>query len=112
MRNLARILLVAVGAWAAGCSNRVDVDKLPEGTDVQVTRQDGALIEGKLAARQPDVIKVSTGRTTKDVPRDQIADVRVVDEKAPAELPEKARFREVTLPAGTDLALELTSPVS
>ena len=112
MRNLARILLAAACVWGAGCSNRVDVDKLPEGTDVQVTRQDGALIEGKLAARGPDVIRVTTGRTTKDVPRDQIADVRVVDEKAPAELPEKARFREVTLPAGTDLTLELTSPVS
>jgi hypothetical protein len=36
----------------------------------------------------------------------------VVDEKTPAELPEKARFREVTLPAGTDLTIELTSPVS
>jgi hypothetical protein len=112
MRNLARGLLAAACVWGVGCSNRVDVDKLPEGTEVQVTRQDGALIEGKLAAREPDVIKVSTGRTTKDVPRDQIADVRVVDEKTPAELPEKARFREVTLPAGTDLTLELTSPVS
>jgi hypothetical protein len=112
MRNLATILLAAACVSGAGCSDRVDVDKLPEGTDVQVTRQDGALIEGKLAARQPDVIRVSTGRSTKDVPRDQIAEVRVVDENAPATVPEKARFREMTLPAGTDLSLELTSPVS
>ena len=112
MRYLVRGLLVTASVWVVGCSNRVDVDKLPEGTEVQVTRQDGALIEGKLAARAPDAIKVSSGRTTKEVPREQIADIRVVDDKTPAELPEKAKFREVTLPAGTDLALELTSPVS
>ena len=112
MRNLLAPLTVAAMISALACSDRVDVDKIAEGTEVQVTRQDGALIEGKLAARAPEAIKVSTGRATKDVPRDQIADIRVVDAKTPAEPPAKAKFREVTLPAGTDLAIELTSPVS
>jgi hypothetical protein len=104
--------VIAFSIAGFGCSDRVDVDKLPEGTEVQVTREDGALIEGKLAAREPEVIRVATGRTTKDVPRNQIADVRVVDEKTPPEPPERAKFREVTIPSGTDLALELTSSVS
>jgi hypothetical protein len=46
------------------------------------------------------------------VPRDQIAEIRVLDGTTPAEPPAAARFRELTLPAGTDLVLELTSPVS
>jgi len=104
--------VIALSAAGFGCSDRVDVDELPEGTEVQVTREDGALIEGRLAAREPEIIKVSTGRTTKDVPRDQIADVRVVDETTPPEPPARAKFREVTISAGTDLALELTSSVS
>jgi len=44
------------------------------------------------------------------VPRDQIADVQLVDE-TPAALPAIAKFREFTLPEGTRLAVRLDSAV-
>jgi hypothetical protein len=106
---------VTVLALAAGCSRQPDVEKLPAGTEVQVTRQDGGVVQGTLKARDDEKVSLDTGRVTRTVPRDQIADVRLVDHNSPekpVELPRIAKFREFTVPDGTRLSLELQSPVS
>ena len=91
-----------------GCSNRVDLEKVPVGTEVQVTRQDGGVVQGTLAARDDTTVKVKVGPATRSVPRDQIADVQLVAD-TPAALPAVATFREFTLPAGTTLHVQLNS---
>jgi hypothetical protein len=112
MRTVAVVALAFVGA---SCSSEPDVEKVPVGTEVQLTRQDGGVVEGKLAAKDEQAVRVDVGPTTRAVPKDEIAVVRVVDRREgarPIELPARAKFREYTLPSGTKLHLELESPVS
>ncbi|HYN10485.1 MAG TPA: hypothetical protein VES67_24060 [Vicinamibacterales bacterium] len=97
---------------AAGCSRGTDLEKIPVGSDVQLTRQDGGVVEGKLAARDEQTVKVDVGRTTRSVPRKEIADVRVVEPNAkPVELPPIAKFREYTIPSGTKISVKLGEAV-
>jgi len=111
-------VVITVGALSLGlasCSRGgTDVDKVPVGTDVQLTRSDGALVEGKLASRDAQAVKVDEGTRTREVPRAEIADVRVVDTAAakPVEPPPAAKFREITVPEDMKLSLELGSAVS
>jgi hypothetical protein len=107
MKTLTTFTLALMLA-SPGCSNRVDLEKVPVGTEVQVTRQDGGVVQGTLAARDDTTVKVRVGPATRSVPRDQIAAVRLVAD-APAALPAVARFREFTLPAGTALHVRLDS---
>jgi hypothetical protein len=121
MRTKTWIAAVAIALAGAGCSRKADVEKVPVGSDVQVTRQDGGVVEGKLTAKDDQKISVDVGPVTRAVQRDQIADVRLVsheknaDKDKPAEtekLPPIAKFREYTVPAGTSLEIELQSDVS
>jgi hypothetical protein len=110
-RSLGSILVLAV--VAAGCSSPPDVETVPVGTEVRLVREDGGVVTGKLVARDEKTVQVEVGRQTRDVPRDRIADVQVVDESRPAPpLPPTARFREVTVPAGTELRIELDASVA
>src|SRR5215510_12437781 len=106
------VAAVAIALAGAGCSKKTDVEKVPVGSEVQVTRQDGGVVEGKLTAKDPDKISVDVGPVTRAVQRDQIADVRLVSHEKNAEkdkpaepekLPAIAKFREYTVPAGTSL---------
>ena len=92
----------------AGCSEQVDLEKVPVGTEVQVTRQDGGVVQGTLAARDDKTVEVKVGTVKRSVPRNEIADVQVVAE-TPVPLPAIAKFREFTLPAGTTLDVRLES---
>jgi len=114
MTNSVRLAAMVLALVGASCARQPDVEKVPVGSDVQLTRQDGALVEGKLAARDEKTVKVDVGSVTREVPRDQIADVRVVDRSAtkPVEVPAIAKFREYIVPEGTKLSLELDSAVS
>ena len=94
----------------AGCTKKVDLKKVPVGTEVQVTRQDGGVVQGTLAARDDTTVKVKVGPVNRSVPRDQIVDVQLVAE-TPAHLPVIAKFREFTIPAGTTLHVRLDSPL-
>jgi hypothetical protein len=108
-RNLVVVLVAVVGI---GCSAGVDLDEVPVGADVQLTREDGGLVEGRLLDRTPERVTVDEGLATREVPRDAIADVRVVADGAEMPPPPpSATYREVTLPSGTAFQLELTSPV-
>ena len=95
---------------SAGCSSRVDLEKVPVGTEVRVTRQDGGLVEGTLAARDDKTVEVKVGTVKRSVPRNEIADVQVVAD-TPVPLPAIAKFREFTVPAGTTLDVRLQSAV-
>ena len=107
------LLLVALAlvVAGAGCANRVDLEKVPVGTEVEVTRRDGGVVRGTLAARDDRTVTVSVDSANREVPRDQITGVQVVGE-TPAALPAVATFREFTLPQGTMLVVRLDSPVS
>jgi hypothetical protein len=96
----------------AGCERGTNIDEVPIGTEVQVTRQDGGLVEGTLEEASPTTVKVDTGRTSRVVDKQQIADVRVVTDELRDEPPPRATFREVTVPADTKVAIRLASDVS
>ena len=97
---------------SSSCNRGVDVDDVPVGSNVALTRDDGGVVEGKLTAKDEKVVAVDTGPVTRSVPRDQIADVQPVEADRPVELPSIARFREYAVPAGTELALEMETPVN
>lgn len=106
------VMVCAVTGVLVSCSREPDVEKLPVGTDVQLTRKDGGVVEGKLAERDATQVKVSSGRVTKTVPRADVADVKVVEPGKPTELPSIAKFREYSVPAGTLLHLTVETAVS
>jgi len=117
MRATSSVLYVFTAVAIAGavaCTAKADVEKVPVGSDVQLTRQDGGVVQGKLAEKDANTVKVVSGssRTPKVVPRSEIADVKVVDAAKPAELPPIAKFREYSVPEGTPLRLTIQSAVS
>jgi hypothetical protein len=112
MRGMTMVVVVSLLGW--GCGSEPEVEKVPVGADVQLTRQDGGVVAGKLTERDEKAVKVQTGKTSRTVPKDQIADVKVVEPgstKAP-ELPPVAKFREITVPDGTKLVLELETALN
>ena len=111
-RNLLLAIVGSLALTVACTTSAADVEKVPVGTDVQVTRQDGGVVAGKLTEKDATSVKVASGKTTRSVPRSEIADVRVVDEKKPVELPAIAKFREYTVPDNAALRLEIETPIS
>jgi hypothetical protein len=111
MRNTPSGIALALMLASAGCTNRLDLDKVPVGTEVQLTRQDGGVVRGSLTGRDDKTVKVKVGSVDRSIPRDQVADVQLVDGK-PAALPSIAKFREFTIPEGTRLAVRLESAVA
>jgi hypothetical protein len=115
MFKLLHRTVLGAAILAAGCASAVDVEDIPLGADVQVTRDDGALVEGKLAERDAETVTIerSPASEPKAVPVAQIADIRVVEADAPPpEPPPMAKFREITVPADTTLALEMRTAVN
>lgn len=108
------ILTVALALAGAGCTREPEVEKVAVGSDVQLTRQDGGVVQGTLTAKDEKTVQVQSGKSTKTVPKDQIADVKVVakDAAEPPKLPPVAKFREITVPEGTKLAIELETPLN
>jgi hypothetical protein len=105
-RTLIAVLLIGAGV---GCSSRVDLDELPIGTPVEVTRQDGGVIRGPLTARDDKAVQMGVGPASRSIARDEISSVQLVDGTTPPPLPAVARFREFTVPDGTVLAARLDS---
>ena len=114
MRNALSTLALILIVVGAGCAKRVDIEKVPVGAEVDVTRQDGGVVRGTLADHDGQGVRLNVGATQRLLPRDQIADVRVVrgDDASPAPLPAIAKFREFTVPAGTKLVVRLDGAVS
>jgi hypothetical protein len=111
MKNILSVFALALMIAGAGCANRVDLEKVPVGTEVEVTRRDGGVVRGTLIARDDTTVKVKVGSASRSVPRDQIVEVQLVNE-TPGARPASAKFREFTLPAGTRLVVRLDSPVA
>lgn len=105
-------LAIASALAAAGCTGSADVEEVPVGADVELVRQDGGVVRGTLEARDDKTVKLDVGSTSRSIARDEIAEVRVVDEAKPTPLPAMAKFREFTLPEGTKLVVRLDSAVS
>jgi hypothetical protein len=105
----AGVLVVA----ASGCSNGANLDQVPIGSQVQVTREDGGVVEGTLTERTDETVKVDVGPVTRLVKREDVAHVAVPDAEgnAPA-LPAAARFREYQVPANTRVAIRLEQAVN
>lgn len=97
---------------AAACAGRVDVEDIPIGAEVAVTRHDGGVVSGTFTARDDETVEVVRGPVSRSVPLEQIAEVQLVDEVTPVVLPAIATFREFTLPQGTTLAVRLDTPIA
>ena len=106
----APIALVVSIALATSCNRPPDLEKVPVGTDVQLIRDDGGVVEGKLANRDPEKVTISTPQQLREVPRDDIAHVAVVKPGAKPALPRMAKFREYVVEPRT-LHLTLDTPV-
>lgn len=104
--GLALFLLSAVA-----CSSHPEVANVAAGQDVAVTRADGGVVEGRVASVDDESVHLTTGPTTRSIPKDQIVDVKTVEEGQPAKLPPAAKFREYTVPEGTTLSLRLSTAI-
>ena len=111
MMNTTLPIALTLMLAGTGCSDKVDIEKVPVGTEVQVTRQDGGVVQGTLAARDDKAVEVKVGTVKRSVPRSEVADVQVVAD-TPVPLPAIAKFREFTVPAGTTLDVRLQSAVA
>ncbi len=112
LKTLSTLALVSAVTFGGCASPAADVEKAPVGAEVEVIREDGGVVRGTLAARDERTVKVATGATARSVPRNKIAELRVVDKAKPVALPRIAKFREFTLPEGTRLAVRLDSAVN
>lgn len=114
MRRHAIYLCLGLLAIAA-CSHTADVDSLQPGAAVTVTRQDGQAVKGKVVKVTPDdVVLQVTPDERQHVPRKAVKQLAVADpENAPRESAEPAQpaFRDITIPAGTELSVALDTPV-
>jgi hypothetical protein len=106
------VVVCAVAGMLVACSREPDVETLPVGTDVQLTRKDGVVVSGKLAERDATQVKVTSGRATRTVARTEVADVKVIEPGKPVELPAIAKYREYSVPGGTTLHLIVQTTVS
>ena len=104
-------MTVVIAAVAAGC-NRANVDKVPIGSNVQVTQTDGALIEGTLTQKDASTVLVDDDGRTRSIARSDIADVRIADGRNAGDISSRAKFREVVVPSSTVLAIRLDTTVS
>lgn len=119
MKHLGVALSIAV-AMSTGCS-KSQAFEVSTGSDVTVQKKDGAKVAGRLVEVKPDQVVVETRNGEKaTVARTEIAslhaEVKPEEAKsASASDPDgqrKPEYREVTIPAGTVLPIELQSSVS
>lgn len=109
MNRLLSLSLVSAVAVAA-CAGTPDLAEIPVGSQVQLTRNDGGVVRGTLAALDGQAAQITVGEMTRSVEFRDVADVQVVDKATPEPtLPAIARFRELTVPAGTRLIVRLES---
>jgi hypothetical protein len=110
-RSVVRVALTGL-VLSVACSSRPNVDQVPVGQDVQITKEDGGVVDGKLADKNAQTVTVDTGHGTRAIPRTAIADVQIVGQQTPVTLPPAAKFREYTIPEGTAVAIRLDAPIS
>ena len=110
MINILRTAALALIVAGVACAIRVDIEKVPIGTEVEVTRQDGGVVRGTLTALDDTTVTVTADSGSRSVPRAQITSVRLGHALETAG-PVPAMSREFTLPEGTRLAVRVDSAV-
>lgn len=114
--------LAAVAILASGCSREPSGLEIQEGSEVSIERKDGKTVSGKLAdVRDEEVVVESRDGQTTRIPREQIKSLSAVPaapkpaaSEAQAETPKAPpvpEYREIVVPAGTALSIELASTV-
>lgn len=132
MKNLIRVVILGIAVSVAGCSKQ-DSLEIPTGSDVTVQKRDGVNVSGRLVEVKPEQVVLESPSGVKMlVPRSEIASVRATPAAPAAEAKAEAKpdaaatpatepikpstplleYREVTIPAGTVLPLQLTSSVA
>src|SRR5688572_6251457 len=93
---------------AAACTRAEAVENIPAGTEVTVVTQDGALVRGKIAKVDPEVVTLTGERpnSSTEITRTSIAEVKRVsnDEREPATAP---IVRTITIPDNSVLDVTL-----
>lgn len=117
-------VLYAAALLASGCAREPSGLEIQEGSEVSVESKDGKTVSGKLADVQDEDVVVETpdGKTAR-IPREEIKSLRAVPADPPSEpegaaatserpeAPPVPEYREVQVPAGTALSIELGSTV-
>lgn len=108
LRGSGVAMALVVASIAGGCGRKADIETVPLGSAVEVTRDDGGVVRGTLKARDAESVKMAVGPVaTRTIPRKAITNVEVVDPAVEPVLPPVAKFREYTVPAGTVLNARL-----
>jgi uncharacterized membrane protein len=104
--------------FASSCTRAEAIENIPAGTEVTVVTQDGALVRGKIAKVEPEVVTLTGERPnmTTEVARTAIAEVKRVDpndddeNEAAAPRARASVMRTVTIPdnAVFDVRLDTT----
>ena len=137
MKALAAGVLAVSLAVAAACGGKTDAHEMPStGSDVELQKRDGVVVAGRVVEVKPErvVLELRDGKRT-EVPRREIASFKntgvvppprtsaaptersappasaSADARERESAPAAPAFREVTIPAGTTLPLELKSTV-
>lgn len=105
------VMTLALVSMVGGCNRNADIEAVPLGSPVEVTRQDGGVVRGTLKERDAENVRMAVGRTTRSIPRKDITNVEVVDPKMAPELPPLAKFREYTVPSGAVLAVRMETEI-
>src|SRR6185503_8467095 len=69
------------------------------------------VIRGTLNARDTGNVRIAVGRDVRSIPRDQIAGVALADGTSPPPLVATAKFREFSVPEGTELYARLDDAI-
>lgn len=98
---------VALSGLTLACSRSEAIEEIPAGTEVTVVTADGALVRGKIATVNPEMVTLTGDRpnTTKRVERKSITEVKRASEAPAAE----ASGRTITIPDNTVLDVTLES---
>lgn len=101
---------VVLSGLTLACNKAEPIEEIPAGTEVTVVTQDGALVRGKIATVNPEVVELTGERpnTTTRVVRDSIAEVKRAS-AAPEEQAAVARDRTTTIPDNTVFNVTLES---
>jgi hypothetical protein len=121
VRRLAPVL-AAAALLVAGCSREPAGLEIEEGSEVSVESKDGTTVSGKLAdVRDGEVVVETPAGETRRIPREEIKSLRAMAPDPPpassaaegtsAAAPALPEYREVQVPAGTSLSIELGSAV-
>ena len=108
--TVALAVAVLMSGLTLACTRAEAVEEIPVGTEVTVVTQDGALVRGRIATVNPEVVELTGERpnTTTRVVRKSIAEVKRTS-AASEEPAAAARVRTVTIPDNTVLNVTLES---